>query len=66
LDRAGGEKLVSFDLIDQAMSLVNQNEVKYLYHQREALWNEIFAGFWGRDKMNRLIEENIVEGFISF
>lgn len=53
------------NLVDLAMSLIKKGEVKYLYHQREALWNRIFAGYFGRDKMNDMIEENIIKGFIE-
>lgn len=60
----GDEELVSFDLIDLTMSLAKKGEIKYLYHQQEALWNKIFIEYLGRDKMNKLIEENIIEGFI--
>jgi hypothetical protein len=59
------EELVSFDLIDLVMSLVKKGEIKYLYHQQEALWNKIFVEYLGRDKMNELIEENIINGFIK-
>ena len=62
---AGGE-LVSFDLIDLVMSLVKKGEIKYLYHQQEALWNKIFIEYLGREKVNELIEENIIKGFIKF
>lgn len=63
---AGGEpKLVSFDLIDLVMSLVKKGEVKYLYHQEEALWNKIFIEYLGRDKIEELVEENIISGFIK-
>ncbi|MBI4117443.1 MAG: hypothetical protein HY451_02055 [Parcubacteria group bacterium] len=68
LDFAGGffeSELVSFDLIDQVMTLVKKGEAKYLYHQQEALWNKIFAGYFGREKMNELIEENIIKGYIE-
>lgn len=58
------KKLVSFDLIDLTMSLAKNGEVKFLYHQQEALWNKIFGSFLGREKMNELVEENIFKGFI--
>lgn len=61
----GGEELVSFDLIDVVMTLVQKDKIKYLYHQQEALWNKIFAEYLGRDKMNELIEENIIKGYIE-
>lgn len=59
------EELVSFDLVDLVMTLVKKGEVKYLYHQQEALWNKIFIEYFGRDKMNELIEENIIKGYIE-
>lgn len=62
---SGQDELVSFDLIDLIMSLVKKGEVKYLYHQQEALWNRIFVEYLGRDKMNELVEENIINGFIK-
>ncbi|KKR23590.1 MAG: hypothetical protein UT53_C0012G0010 [Candidatus Yanofskybacteria bacterium GW2011_GWD2_39_48] len=72
LDFVGGyfpdgssEKLVSFDLIDLIMSLVKKGEVKYLYHQQEALWNKIFVDYMGRDKLSQAIEENIIKGFVE-
>lgn len=58
------ETLVSFDLIDLVMSLVKKGEIKYLYHQQEALWNKIFIEYLGRDKIEELVEENIIDGFI--
>ena len=64
-DYFGGE-LVSFGLIDLVMSLVKKGEIKYLYHQQEALWNKIFIEYFGRDKISELVEENIIQGFINF
>jgi len=63
--RNEAEELISFDLIDLIMSLVKKGEIKYLYHQQEALWNKIFIDYLGRDKMNELVEDNIIEGFIK-
>ncbi len=59
------DQLVSFDLVDLIMSLVKKGEIKYLYHQQEALWNKIFSEYMGRERMDRLIEENILTGFIK-
>ena len=59
------EELVSFDLIDLVMTLVKKGEVKYLYHQQEALWNKIFMEYLGRERMNELIEQNIIKGYIE-
>lgn len=64
-DRDGQEHLVGFNYIDLVMSLVKKGHIKYLYHQQEALWNKIFLEYMGRETMNRLIEENIVKGFIE-
>lgn len=61
-----GEKLISFDLIDIVMSLVKkEGGTKYLYHQQESLWNKIFIEYLGRDKMNELINNNIIKGYIE-
>ncbi|OGN03143.1 MAG: hypothetical protein A2651_01115 [Candidatus Yanofskybacteria bacterium RIFCSPHIGHO2_01_FULL_42_12] len=64
-DKNGEDKLVSFALIDLIMSVVKKSQVKYLYHQQEALWNKIFSEYVGRERMNGLIEENIITGFIE-
>lgn len=64
-DQNGNEQLVSFDLTDLIMSLVKKGQVKYLYHQQEALWNKIFSEYLGRERMNQLVEENIINGFIE-
>lgn len=55
-----------FNLIDAVMTLVKKGEAKYIYHQQEALWNKIFIEYFGREKMNELIEENIIKGYIEF
>lgn len=61
----GQTELVSFDLIDLVMSLVKKSEIKYLYHQQEALWNKIFIEYLGRGKMEELVEQSIISGFIE-
>ncbi len=60
-----GEEIVSFDLLDNLISLTRGGIGKYLYHQQEALWNKIFIEYLGRDKLNELIETNIIDGFIK-
>ena len=62
---SGQVELVSFDLVDLVMTLVKKGKMKYLYHQQEALWNKIFIEYLGREKMNELIEENIIQGYIE-
>lgn len=64
-DRQGEEQLVSFNFIDLTMSLVKKGHIKYLYHHQEALWNKIFSEYMGRESMNRMVEENIIKGFIE-
>ncbi len=62
----GGEKLVSMNLIDTVMSLVQEKElIKYLYHHQEALWNKIFVSYMGEENLEKLIVENFDRGVIS-
>jgi len=62
----GSETLVSFNLVDTAMSLVKQKDlIKYLYHHQEALWNKIFTEYFGAEKMDELIKENIIKGYFE-
>ena len=61
-----GNELVSFDLVDVVMSLVKEKElVKYLYHQQEALWNKIFSEYFGEEKMEEIIQKNLLNGFVE-
>jgi len=61
-----GESLISFDLVDNVMSLVKRGErAKYLYHQQEALWNKIFEEYMGINNLEKLIIENFDKGYIS-
>src|SRR3989344_2909727 len=59
-------ELVSFDLEDNAMSLVSTKEGKnerFTYHQREALWTKIFQEYAGGEvEMERLLIENFDKG----
>jgi len=60
-----GEEIVSFDLLDNILSLTHGGLGKYLYHQQEALWNKIFIEFMGEEKLEELIVENIEKGFVQ-
>lgn len=62
-----GDELISFDLIDIIMSLVDEQYVaKYLYHQQEALWNRIFEGYVGDgDKLEKMVKDNLLNGYIN-
>lgn len=65
----GTEGVVSFDLEDVAMSFVAHSEGKdkfFEYHQREAIWNKIFATLvGGYDKLEERIIESMEKGVIS-
>lgn len=65
-DNSTEDILISFDLFDTGISLLRQSnfESKYLYHQQEALWNEIFVRYMGEEEMDRLMMENIERGYI--
>ncbi len=66
-DEVGADDLVSFNLVDVAMSLADKNQGKfYTYHQREALWNKIFAEYLGWEVLEKTAKENIVSGRIEF
>lgn len=60
-----GELLVSFDLVDNIMALVKEEEmIKYLYHQQEALWTAIFREYLGEKKLRAMLLENFEKGYI--
>lgn len=65
-----GQELVSFDLEDNAMSLVSKSEGRnenFTYHQREALWTKIFKEYvGGEEAMEKLLVENFEKGIITF
>lgn len=64
--KTGDDILISFNLVDNVMSLVKQKEmIKYLYHHQEALWNKIFSEFVGKEMMEKLIVENFDKGYIK-
>ncbi len=60
---------ISFELEDNAMTTSdfhNGKSLSYFYHQREALWNKIFAKYvGGYDKMENMILENMDKGMIK-
>ena len=61
-----GNELVSFDLVDLAMSLIeNHEQIKYLYHHQEALWNKIFREYMGDENLEKLMIENFDKGHVS-
>jgi len=63
---SNNEILVSFNLVDMVMSLVKEKEmVKYLYHHQEALWNKIFIEYFGEEKLEKQIKNNLLKGYIQ-
>ncbi len=66
-DHSKEETLISFDLFDNGISLLRQSgfESKYLYHQQEALWNEVFVEYLGEEKLDKLMMENLDKGYVS-
>lgn len=66
LTNTGIEVLVSFNLIDTEMSLVKEKDlVKYLYHHEESLWNKIFSEYFGEEKLEETIKENLLKGWFE-
>lgn len=62
----GIDILISFNLVDTAMSLVKEKElIKYLYHHQESLWNKIFIEYFGVEKIEELMKENIINGYFE-
>ncbi|MEX0877983.1 MAG: hypothetical protein WDZ40_03970 [Candidatus Spechtbacterales bacterium] len=64
----GEQQLVSFDMEDTAMSLVSKKSgdpTRFNYHQNEALWNEIFKRYVGKEKRQELIIDNFHKGSIQ-
>ena len=63
-----GEEVVSFDLEDNAMSLVSFMEGKkeaLTYHQREAMWTKIFVEYaGGEDNLEKLVLDGFDKGYI--
>ncbi len=65
-DETGVEVLVSFDLVDTVMSLVKEKELeKYLYHHEEALWNKIFASYFGDDQLQEFSKRYLLQGYFE-
>lgn len=66
----GKNETVSFDLEDNAMSLVSFMEGKnesFNYHQRESMWTKIFEEYAGGEaEMEKLLLENFDKGIIRF
>ncbi len=66
-DQEGKKKLISFDLYDIGISLLRKETLvdKYLYHQQEALWNQLFIEYMGEGELDRLMMDYLDKGFVS-
>jgi hypothetical protein len=65
-DNSRGEKLVSFNLVDTAMSLVKEKEmIKYLYHHQEAFWNKIIIEHLGESYVEEAAGNNLIHGWFD-
>lgn len=63
---AGVPLLVSFNLVDTVMALVKEKElIKYLYHQQEAMWNEIFESYFGEKAIEEYSRKYIIQGWFE-
>jgi len=60
-----GEEIISFDLLDNVLSLTHGGLGKYLYHQQEALWNKIFIEYMGEEKIGEMVVDNLEKGYIE-
>ncbi len=67
LDENGIEVLISFNLVDVIMNLVEQSRTmkKVVYHQQEAMWNKLFEKALG-PKFSRIFEDFLVQGYVSY
>lgn len=61
----GEDALISFNLGDVVMTLVKQKQVKYLYHEQEALWNKIFTDYFSVKELEDMSRRNIVQGWFA-
>ena len=65
-DENGIDVLVSFNLVDTVMSLVKQKDmIKYLYHHQEALWNQIFIEYFGKDALLEYSRAHLLKGYFE-
>jgi len=65
-DGTGNEVLVSFDLVDTVMSLVKRHEeVKFLYHHQEALWNKIFVEYFSENDLALYAKKHVLRGYFE-
>jgi hypothetical protein len=62
----GNDMLVSFNIVDTVMSLVQKKEsIKYLYHHQEALWNKIFEEYFGERLLEKAMKKHLLRGYFE-
>ncbi len=65
-DEMGNKILVSFDLVDTVMGLVKRHEqMKFLYHHQEALWNRIFIEYFGEEQLEEYCKKHLINGYFE-
>lgn len=56
---------MSFNLEDLSFGLSRPGGDKFVYHQQESLWNKIFIEYLGHDRLEELVEQNMIKGFFT-
>jgi len=65
-DEVGNDVLVSFNLVDTVMALVQEKDmIKYLYHHQEALWNKIFMEYFSREELEKFSKDYLLQGYFE-
>ncbi len=65
-DDIGNDALVSLNVVDTVMSLVQKKElIKYLYHHQEALWNKIFQEYFGEKLLEKAMKKHLLRGWFE-
>ena len=62
-----GDNSIGFNMLDVTMGLVmEKQEIKYMYHQQEAMWSKIFFEYvGGMDRAEEMVIEHFENGYIS-
>lgn len=65
-DDIGNDTLVSLNVVDTVMSLVQKKDlIKYLYHHQEALWNKIFQEYFGEKLLEKAMKKHLLRGYFE-
>lgn len=65
--KSGDQRLVNFNFMDNIMNVMSKRkfEDRYTYHFHEALWNKIFINYFGVDKLEKVVVENLLQGWFN-